>query len=117
VVLPGGSLGAEHLRDSKELALILKKQNQESRLIGAICASPAVVLAHHGLIGNKKVTAYPGFEENFQNKQALDERVVVDGNCATSKGPGSALEFALKLVELLFDAETAKKVAGDMIFE
>jgi 4-methyl-5(b-hydroxyethyl)-thiazole monophosphate biosynthesis len=115
IVLPGGLVGAEHLRDSEHLVSILKKQNQDGRLIAAICASPAVVLAHHGLIGSRRACAYPGFEDSFDNKVAFKERVVVDGNFITSKGPGSALEFSLKLAEVLFGKEKSKKVADEML--
>ncbi|RMD99054.1 MAG: DJ-1 family protein [Deltaproteobacteria bacterium] len=115
VVLPGGMPGAENLRDSAPLADILKRQAASGRLFGAICASPAVVLHHHGLIGNRRATAYPGFSDQLPNQEAVDARVVVDGNCVTSKGPGTALEFALKLVELLYGEAKAREIATQML--
>jgi 4-methyl-5(b-hydroxyethyl)-thiazole monophosphate biosynthesis len=115
VVLPGGTKGAENLRDSKELVEILKNQQQEGRLCGAICAAPAVVLQHHGLIGNRRATCYPSFAARLQNSAGPESRVVVDGTLATSQGPGTAVEFALKLVELLFDKAKSSEVAKAML--
>ena len=115
IALPGGMPGAEHLRDCKELTALLKKQNRENRFFAAICASPAVVLLHHGLLGRRRVTCLPGFVDRLSNIQAVESRVVVDGNCVTSRGPGTALEFSLKLVELLFDTEKACQTAEPML--
>lgn len=115
IALPGGMPGAENLRDSKELEKMLNQQSQAGRLYAAICASPAVVFAHHGLIENRKATCYPSFVEKLSNAAPRESRVVVDKNCITSQGPGTAIEFALKLVEMLFDAEDAKKIAAAML--
>jgi len=115
IVLPGGMPGAERLRDSSELAALLKQQAAAERLYGAICASPAVVLQHHGLIGHRRATAFPGCDESLANRSAIQERVVVDGPCATSRGPGTALEFALKLVELLFGGKKRDAIANEML--
>jgi protein deglycase len=114
VALPGGMPGATHLRDSKELTEILKSQQQQGRLYGAICASPAVVFQHHGLIGNRKATCYPSFTNELSNADS-GSRVVVDGLLVTSQGPGTAIEFALKLVELLFDKAKSAEVARAML--
>jgi 4-methyl-5(b-hydroxyethyl)-thiazole monophosphate biosynthesis len=115
VVLPGGIPGAEHLRDSKELEAILKRQKEEERLYGAICASPAVVLQHHGLLDQRLATSHPSFVDHLENTASVESRVVVDGTCVTSRGPGTALEFALKLVELLYGVEKAEEVAAPMV--
>ena len=114
VALPGGMPGATHLRDSRELAEILKNQQQHGRLCGAICASPAVVLQHHGLIGNRRATCYPSFVKELSNGDS-GSRVVFDGDLVTSQGPGTAVEFALKLVELLFDKARSAEVAKAML--
>lgn len=115
VVLPGGMPGAEHLRDSKELEAILKRQEGEARLYGAICASPAVVLQHHSLLDQRLATSHPSFVDHLEITDSVESRVVVDGNCVTSRGPGTALEFALKLVELLYGEKKAEEVAGPMV--
>lgn len=115
IALPGGILGAENLRDSRELIEMLKKQKESGRLYAAICASPATVFAHHGLLAGKKATCYPGMENKLPDTSAVNQRVVVDGNCITSQGPATALEFSLKLVELLFGSAAAKKLADGML--
>ena len=115
VVLPGGMPGAEHLRDSKEVTTILKDQKGQGRLYGAICAAPAVVLKHHGLLEQRQATCHPSFVSNLENIDMVEARVVVDGTCVTSRGPGTALEFALKLVELLYGADKAKEVGEPMV--
>jgi 4-methyl-5(b-hydroxyethyl)-thiazole monophosphate biosynthesis len=109
--------GAQHLHDSKELTQLLERQNQEGKLYAAICAAPAVVLFPHGLLSHRRATCHPGRVKTFENTdtEAVNARVVVDGNCITSQGPGTAIEFSLKLVELLFGPEKAKEVADSMV--
>jgi 4-methyl-5(b-hydroxyethyl)-thiazole monophosphate biosynthesis len=115
VALPGGMPGAEHLRDSAPLIDLLTKQKQAGRLYAAICASPAVVLRPHGLIDRVKVTCFPALQGKLDPAYTSKERVVVDGNCVTSQGPATAIEFALKLVELLFGPAKAKEVGSAML--
>ncbi len=117
IVLPGGMPGAEHLRDSESLVKMLKQQQKEGRLYAAICASPAVVLQHHGLIGPKKATCYPSFRDKLANPAPLEQSVVVDGTCITSCGPGTAMDFALKLVEILFDKKKAGEISAQMLYQ
>lgn len=117
IALPGGMPGAEHLRDSTDLITKLKEQKQADRLYAAICASPAVALQPHGLLNKVKATCYPSMREKLDPAYASDERVVVDGHCVTSQGPGTAIEFALKLVELLFGRQKAKDVAEAMLIK
>lgn len=115
IALPGGIPGAEHFRDSRDLVDLLKRQDRRGGWLGAICASPAVVLQTHGLLDGRQATCHPAFSEHIGNSQQMASRVVVDGKCITSRGPGTALEFALKLVELLFDEERARSVAEPML--
>ena len=112
IVLPGGLPGADNLRDSKILFELLKNQKSENKFYAAICASPDVVFQTHGFLKGKKATCYPGFGVDFDNLS--NERVVVDGNCITSQGPGTALEFALVLVELLIGKEIKKSLSDAM---
>jgi 4-methyl-5(b-hydroxyethyl)-thiazole monophosphate biosynthesis len=115
IALPGGIPGAEHLRDSAELVEMLRKQKQAGRLYAAICASPAVVLQHHKLLEKVQATCFPAMRNKLDPAYASDERVVIDGNCVTSQGPATAIEFALKLVELLFGSAKAKEVGNAML--
>jgi 4-methyl-5(b-hydroxyethyl)-thiazole monophosphate biosynthesis len=115
IALPGGMPGAEHLRDSAELIGLLKKQKQAGRLYAALCASPAVALRPHGLLDGIKATCFPSFRDRLDPAYASDDRVVVDDHCVTSQGPGTALEFALKLVELLVGPAKAQEVGRAML--
>lgn len=115
IALPGGMPGAEHLRDSEALRRLLVDQKEKGRLFAAICASPVVVLEHHGLLAGYRATCHPVFVDSLNNKDAVKERVVVDGACVTSRGPGTALEFSIKLVEMLFGFEKAVDVAEPML--
>src|SRR3989338_3214373 len=79
VILHGGMPGAQNLGNSKEVLEILKKMNSQNKLIGAICAAPALVLAPSGILEGKKATCYPSFEKNFPSSVRFSEaRVVVD---------------------------------------
>ncbi len=115
VVLPGGMPGAEYLRDSPALTEILKAQRQAGRWLGAICAAPAVVLNAHALLDGCRATAHPAFVDQLTDQSRAQERVVVDGRCVTSRGPGTALEFALQLVALICGDAKAREVAGPMM--
>lgn len=115
VVLPGGMPGAEHLRDNEALKEILHRQRDENRPYAAICAAPAVVLEHHGLLEGRQATAHPAFVDKLSDFRYAESPVVVDGNCVTSRGPGTALAFSLELVALLFGENVRKAVADPMV--
>eukprot|EP00933_Yihiella_yeosuensis_P044714 TRINITY_DN39985_c0_g1_i1.p1 TRINITY_DN39985_c0_g1~~TRINITY_DN39985_c0_g1_i1.p1 ORF type:complete len:301 (+),score=47.09 TRINITY_DN39985_c0_g1_i1:42-944(+) len=115
IALPGGMPGAERLRDNKELVAMLKKQKESGRLTAAVCASPAVVFAEHRLL-NQDATCYPApkFKELI-GENWKDAEAVVDGNIVTSQGPGTSLQFALKIVELLFGLAKAEELAAQLL--
>lgn len=117
IVCPGGMPGAEHLRDSSTLRELLVLQSAEGKLVGAICAAPAVVLATHGLINGRSATCYPApkFKDVLSNYKT--DAVVVDGTLITSQGPGTSLLFALKLVEVLFGEDMASKLSKEMLIQ
>jgi protein deglycase len=116
IVLPGGMPGSAHLRDSEPLIRMIRRQAQENRLYGAICAAPAVVLHPHGLVDKRRVACHPDFGHLIKNAELTSDAVVVDGNVITGRGAGTAIEFSLALVELLFDREKAREVARGMAF-
>lgn len=113
IALPGGLPGANHLRDCALLIQMLQQQKAAGRWITALCASPAVVFASHGLETGYATTAHPGFTAQLHNFR--NERTVVDRNCITSQGPGTALEFSLMLVEVLLGKEKRAEVAAPMV--
>jgi len=115
IALPGGMPGAERLRDSAPLAALLQKQKEVGMPYAAICAAPAVALQPHGLLDGRKATAHPGFVDRLADAAAAENRVVTDGTVVTSRAPGTAIEFALALVALLFGQEKVDEVAAPML--
>jgi len=108
--------GSRFLRQSKDLMDLLDRQKEKKKLFGAICTSPAVVLATAGLVEDG-ATCYPAKILREKIKDASDEDVVVQGNVITSQGPGTSLLFALRLGEALFGKEMADNVAKDMLVD
>jgi len=117
IALPGGMPGAERLRDCKTLIELLHKHKQGDKFIAAICATPAVVLQTHGFIDSKNATCHPSFAKNLINASHVESRVVVDGKLITSRSPGTAIEFALKIVEVLYSREKAAQIATPMLVQ
>lgn len=117
IVVPGGLPGADNLSESSELISLLKNQKAQQKLYGAICASPACVLEKHGLLQNKQATCYPAFLDQLTNAPKNPPRVLIDGNCLTSQGPGTAMEFALAIVEKLFDSAKVETLKQQMIVQ
>ena len=110
LILPGGGAGVANLRKDKRVVQLVQRFHDQKALVGAICAAPAV-LSDAGIIKQKKVTSYPGFEKQIQCAHYSTEAVVVDGNVITSRAPGTALRFALKLVEHLLGQEKSRELA------
>ncbi len=98
IVLPGGNRGTENLVRTAQVIEMIKKFNSKGKLVGAICAAP-LVLVKAGILENKKATIHPGMERELPHPRS--DPVVVDGNVVTSQGVGTALDFSLKLVEIL----------------
>ncbi|WP_163833065.1 DJ-1 family glyoxalase III [Spartinivicinus ruber] len=118
IVLPGGMPGAKHLYECQPLTELLQKQRSNKQWHAAICASPAVVLAQHGWLQGVKATCYPSFQDNLIGAQVDKTAAVVvdqDNKLVTSQGPGTALGFALALVEVLLGKEKVQSVAQPMI--
>ncbi|PKI49610.1 hypothetical protein CRG98_030000 [Punica granatum] len=96
--------------------IVLPKQKESNRPYGAMCASPALVLEPHGLLKGKKATAFPAMCSKLSDPSEAENRVVVDGNLITSRGPGTTMEFALAIVEKFLGREKALELAKVMLF-
>lgn len=116
IVLPGGLGGAQAFAKCDKLVNLLKKQKESNRPYGAICASPALVLEPHGLLKGKKATAFPALCNKLSDASEAENRVVVDGNLITSRGPGTTMEFALAIVEKFFGRKKALDLAKALVF-
>ncbi|ARS47673.1 dihydroxyacetone kinase [Ectopseudomonas mendocina] len=115
IVLPGGMPGAQHLAEFEPLAERVRRQAKAGELFAAICAAPALALQQYGVLRQRRMTCYPAFSDRLSGCTFVDEAVVVDGNCITSQGPGTALVFALTLVEQLVGRSTRNEVAKAML--
>lgn len=101
IVLPGGMPGAEHLKNDARIIALLKNMAAQNKYITAICAAPMALHAA-GLLQGKTATSFPGVLDQLPGThQYSNGPVVVDGKIVTSRGPGTAMDFALTLVELL----------------
>lgn len=111
IVLPGGLPGADHLNNDQRIQTIVKRLATNNKYTAAICAAPRV-LATAGLLDGKQVTSFPGALDNFPvNNMTYEEKaVVVDGKVITSRGPGTAMDFSLTLIELLAGKEKRDEV-------
>ena len=111
-VVPGGNPGYKNLRNDQRVIAMVKKAFDSKKLVAAICAGPAV-LSDAGTLEGKACTIYPGMEDELRKgggKPKMD-MVVVDGNIVTSRGPATALPFALKLAEKLAGKQIAEAVS------
>ncbi len=113
IVLPGGYPGYVNLAESEKVLKIIKEFNSQNKMVAAICGAPTV-LAKAGILNNRNATVYPGLEKELPNP--IDKKVVVDGNIITSQGPGTAMKFALKLVEILSGEDKAKEIKEQLLF-
>lgn len=114
LVCPGGLKGAENLANSTTLRDVILKRNAAEKMIAAICASPALVLAPLKILHGRKATCYPSFHGHlptFENKP-----VVVDGHIVTSQGPATSSDFALTLLSLLQGEAVSREVAKQALY-
>lgn len=114
VVLPGGGPGTEALRRDPRVASLLTRHADRGEWIAAICAAPTV-LADAGLLAGRRVTSFPSVQSQLSAADYRTDRVVVDGRIITSRSPGTALEFALALVEHLVGLSVSRRIAGDVL--
>lgn len=116
IVLPGGGPGAERLDHDPRISELVKKMAASDRYVAAICAAPKV-LARAGVLKGKRATSYPGFIDrmNLPDTQYLTDSVVQDGKIITSRGPGTAMDFALRLIEVLVGKEVRQKVEEGLV--
>ncbi len=114
VVLPGGLPGADHLNNDERIKDILIKMANSKKFTAAICAAPKVLL-NAGLLENKKATSYPGVLDKANNTNVSNDAVVVDGKVITSCGPGTAMDFALTLIEALEGKEKREEVEKGLV--
>lgn len=111
VVLPGGQPGATHLENDERLQALLKKMAADGKVVAAVCAAPKV-LAVAGVLDGKRATGFPGTlsSDQFPDIKISTDAVVTDGNIVTSRGPGTAMDFTLALIDILAGGQVRKQV-------
>ncbi|MGT2711536.1 DJ-1 family glyoxalase III [Streptococcus oriscaviae] len=114
VILPGGMPGSTNLRDHTGLITALQSSYSSGKLLAAICAAP-IVLERAGFLADRQFTCYPGIENQIEAGHHQETAVVVDGQIITSRGAGTSLDFAYRLVDLLGGDGTS--LAQSMVYK
>lgn len=114
-ICPGGGVGAENLRNSKDVTSIIKSAFDNGKLVAAICAAPTVFEAA-GIMKGKKATIYPSMKDYLKDASYSNDDVVIDGNIITGAGPFITFKFALAVAEYLVGKDDATQVGKDMLY-
>lgn len=113
VVLPGGQPGTDNLKADIRVSSLVQRMSQQQKFVAAICAAPAV-LAWAGLLDGKQATGFPGTLDQFPKVKQQRAAVVEDGRLITSRGPGTAMDFALTLAERLVGSAKRQEVEAGL---
>ena len=114
VVLPGGIEGTENLRRSEYVRNMIRYCADNHKYIAAICAAPSI-LGEMNLLREKNAVCSPGFSERLKGANVLSAKVCVDDNFITANGPASAMEFALKIIEVLRTYKESEQVGKGLL--
>ena len=104
VALPGGLPGSDHLANDQRLTALLRSMNESGRFVGAVCAAPKV-LAREGILEGKQATAFPGVLQAEMHPEITGNPVTRDGRVITSRSAGTAMDFALEIIDALLGSE------------
>ena len=116
LILPGGGDGARNLAASAKVRSLILEMFQAGKWVCAICAAPVLVLSPTGILDGKSATCYRGMESGFgKSVKYAGQKVVVDGNVITSQGPGTAVDFALAVIEKLCGKKESDRVREDIL--
>ena len=117
LVLPGGMPGTTNLKNFEPLTELIIEFNEKEKRIAAICAAPTI-FGGLGILEGKKATCYPGMEDMLIGANVSFDSVVTDGNITTSRGVGTAIDFALELLKLLSGSkEVSDKMAASVVYK
>lgn len=116
IILPGGMPGTKNLLKFEPLNEKIKEFYKKGNMLAAICAAP-MILGANGILVGKKATCYPGFEQELKGAEVVPESVVIDGNIITSRGLGTAIEFAGVMIEHLKDKKLADNIKESIIYK
>lgn len=114
VILPGGRLGMENLKNSRTVQDTVKNF-AEDKMVAAICAAPSI-LAGLGLLNEKKATCHPDYENQMVGAILTHGSVAVDGNIITSQGLGATFDFAFEVVRQLIGEEKVHQLKAAICY-
>ncbi len=114
VVVPGGQPGTNHLKADARVLKLVQRMSAEDKYVSAICAAPSV-LAAAGLLDGKRATCFPTCLDGYPRVHLQTAAVVEDGKLITSRGPGTAMDFALVLVERLAGHTKRQEVEAGLV--
>lgn len=114
IVLPGGQPGTRNLKADPRVLQLVRSMAESGKLVAAICAAP-MVLAAAGLLDDKEATCFPGSCDDYPKVLLRTCAIVEDGNLVTSRGPGTAMDFALLLAERLAGKAVREKVEAGLV--
>lgn len=115
IILPGGMPGTTNLLAFDKLTDMIKDYYNNGKYIAAICAAPTI-FGKLGLLEDRRATCYPGMESELFAEEALEDAVVMDGKIITSRGLGTAIDFALAIICALMDEDVAKDLANKIVY-
>ena len=115
-ILPGGMPGTTTLGADERVITHIKSFLKEGKLVAAICAAPSV-LGDNDILQGKKATSYPRFEDRLRGAEVVTDPVAVDGNVITSRGMGTAINFALAIVSYFTDENKADEIGKSIIWK
>ena len=116
IVLPGGMPGTTNLKEDENVRKAVQEAYDDGRYVAAICAAPTI-LADMGLLKGKRATCYPDMESEIEDAYLTGAPVATDENIITSQGVGTAIDFALKLIEVLISEEKAVEIADSIVYQ
>jgi 4-methyl-5(b-hydroxyethyl)-thiazole monophosphate biosynthesis len=115
LLLPGGMPGAPNIAASAQAGALIREMTQAEKLICAICASPALILAPLGLLAGRRFTCFPGLEAQVTDGHWVEEPVVIDGTLITSRAAGTAAAWAMAIIGQLLDGAASEKIARQVL--
>lgn len=116
LVFPGGMPGTKNLEANTSLMGMLDRYNANGKLISAICAAPTI-FGHKGYLVGKNACCYPGMEDGLNGATVSFNSVTVDGNIITSRGMGTAIDFSLKLLDVLGEGTPSAELASKIVYK
>lgn len=117
IVLPGGIEGVNNLSDNDVLLEFIRECKIKNKLIGAICAAPQLLEFYKIFPENIRLTSHPSIMHKFTSYEYSEDEVVIDKNFITSRGVGTALNFAFAIVEYLLDKDISLKIKNDIVYK